>query len=587
MNASANKTQNANAHESAFGRPANWWAAWPAVAVGLTAFLLAVYGTFWLPRKLPMQYARALAQTQQRYQKLVEKPGGGGSERLIDTAGDMDVIYSRLVGLEGNSPERYWQWAEFQQAHADRLNGILQDPAQSLSPAVRKRWSEQAEQFHAKSHEILDQLALRPSELQAQSVLHVAQRKYRTGLGELGVREASSLAESLANMLAKAGVGEEAALTPQQIQEARLLLVQLQMEAAWQTRPGSSLTYSAERLEKAWELLEGFREKTDGGASGHIGQPNHSEWQATRGLLAAMTGRDLSEALTGDDEAAAKGTESKSVEAKSKFNSQLSWSEELSELQLAAVDENWIEVTGPLGLRAGHLEAAVTSGLARTLCRLTVSPWEDGAEHTEAGVLLAAQLAPHLPETAELLWESARVLAGQGSDHVRVPARVTQTIMAGQSGWLKYSLAALSATLEDKPDVARTHLLLLGRAQGNTSLVARVALWRSQVLSIPEMSNAVKEQTDKRPEGELNATSEAKLEAFQFGESQLRELAQLTELLNAAVQVEPKSGLNWFVLGTLQFRAGEFEAMQSSLSKAQELLGDVPAIEQMLEEAGM
>src|SRR5690606_8570731 len=97
---------------------------------------------------------------------------------------------------------------------------------------------------------------------------------------------------------------------------------------------------------------------------------------------------------------------------------------------------------------------------------------------------LAAQLAPHLPETTELLWECARLQAGQGSEHVRVPESVTQAIMAGQDGWLKHSLAALSATLEDKPNVARTHLQLLGRAQSNASLVARVALWRSQTLAI-------------------------------------------------------------------------------------------------------
>lgn len=567
MSEPSHKTQNANIHESAFGRPASWWAAWPAVGVGLTAFLLAVYGTFWLPRRLPTQYTRALEQTQQRYQQLAEKTSSGGSERLIDAAGDMDVIYSRLVGLEGNSPKRYWQWAEFQEAHADRLNRILQDPAVSPSPAVRKRWSEQAEHFRAKAHEILDQLALRPSELQAKSMLKVAKREYRIGLGEFGVREASGLAESLASVLAEtdSSEDEEAALSPQEIQTARLLLVQLHIESAWQIRPGSSLTYDPRRLETAWELFEGF-------CLQRASQSDAAEWQATRGLLAAMTGRELAKALTGIEVEAAR--------PKSMVDAHSDWGNELAKLQLAALDQDWTGVASQLGLHAGHLEAAVTSGLARTVCRLTISPLATDTSHADVGVLLAAQLAPHLPETAELLWECARLQAGQGSEYVRVPVSVVQAIMAGQNSWLKHSLAALSATLEGKPNVAHTHLQLLDRAQSNASLVARVALWRSQTLAVSEATGNAQE-----PDGEPHARGELEGEELEREESRQRGLKQLIELLGAVVQVEPKSGLNWFVLGTLQFRMGEFDEMKSSLAKAQELLGKVPAIEQMLEAA--
>ena len=579
MNDSTTKVENSNMHESAFGRPASWWTAWPAVAVGLTAFLLAVYGTFWLPGKLPTQYTRALEQTQQRYQQLTEKASGGGSERLIEVAGEMDVIYSRLVGLEGNSPKRYWQWAEFQQLHSDRLNRILQDPSLSLPPAVRQRWAEQADRFQAKSHETLDQLALRPSLLQARSVLQVAKRKYREGVSEFGVTEARGLADSLASVLAEvqAGVDQSGAdrtaeLTAQEIHAARLLLVQLHIEAAWQIQPGSSLTCDAERLETAWELLQDYYPRraplpgagvlggdTDGGASSHI----DGQWRATRGLLAAMTGRDLDEPLPGGEQVAAK---------KRPLNSQRIWSDELARLQLAALNEEWSAMAGQLSMRAGHLDAAVTSGLARTVCRLVVSPFANAAEDADLAILLAAQLAPHLPETAELIWECARLQAGQESERVHLPDSVAQAMMAGQSGWLKHSLAALTATLEDKPNVASTHLQLLNRTQSNASLVARVALWRSQLLAMPEAASDTAEQAETEPTEER--------------ESRQRELKRLIELLNSAVQVEPESGLNWFVLGTLQFRAGEFDNTRTSLTKAQELLGQVPAIEQMLDAAG-
>ncbi|MEO8269889.1 MAG: hypothetical protein ABI557_09215, partial [Aureliella sp.] len=169
--------------ESAFGRPATWWAALPALAVGMCAFLLALYGTWWLPGRLPAQYSRALEQAQQQYQQIAERTKASGSQRLIDAAGNTDVIFSRLVDLEKNSPERYWQWAEFQQAHADLLTNSLKDPALSLSTPLRERWTEQAQHFRAKSQEILEQLAVRPSDLQERAMLQVAHRKYRDGLG--------------------------------------------------------------------------------------------------------------------------------------------------------------------------------------------------------------------------------------------------------------------------------------------------------------------------------------------------------------------------------------------------------------------
>lgn len=609
MSEPTHQSQKGQFAESAFGRPASWWTAWPALAVGLTAFLLAVYGTFWLPRRLPTQYTQALQRSQQLYQQLAEKTSGSGSERLVDAAGDMDVIYSRLVGLEGNSPERYWQWAEFQQSHADLLKRILHDPAVSLSPSVRQRWKEQAEHFRNKSHEILDQLSLRPSELQAKSALQVAQRKYRTGLGEFGVREAGVLADSLARLVAvestasgqtgSAGTSDTLGrsehslarqpteLTRQEIQAARLLLVQLQIEAAWQSRAGSSLTSDPKRLEIAWALLEEFyppqtnhsqhSQPQSGGAEqlagqavghgsnlGHTRQADEMQWQATRGLLAAMTGRKLEGTGAGDVQAS--GSVAK---AHLPADPQQSWNDELAVLQLAALNGDWQQVASQLGMRAGQLEPAVTSGLARTVCRLLVSPGTSGAEQAELGVLLAAQLAPHLPETGELLWQCARSQAGQGSEPVLVPDSLAQTIMAGQSGWLKHSLAALSATLEDKPTVAHTHLQLLSRTQSNAALVARVVLWRSQSL-----------------DSDTPAPAEAAQDKLAREESRLRELGQLSELMRAVVKLEPKAGLNWFVLGTLQFRAGNFEDMQLSLVEAQELLGEVPAIAQMLDAAG-
>ncbi len=576
--------RNAGLTESAFGRPASWWASWPALAVGLSAFLLAVYGTWWLPRRLPAQYAQALEKAQQQYQQIADKSKTSGGQRLIDAAGNLNVIYSRLVDLEGNSPERYWQWAEFQLAHADRLNASLKDPALSLSPSVREHWIEQAEHFQSKSQEILEQLAVRPSELQARATLQVAHRKYHQGLAGFGVREATKLAEEVTAALDSANSATNSAtrLTADEIEAGQLLLVQLQLEAAWQKEARSSLTCDTARLDRAWGSLERFQ-------SQHPNAAEQMQWQITRRLLLAFQGKDLQE-LENEPEidngvVDVGGSGAVSSEA---------WKSDLATLQLAAIDGDWVGVANQLRSRTGSVEPAVSSGLARTICRLAVSPLAqrratekmdsdesesesegegegegEGADDAERratlgdesqlGVLLAVQLGMHLPECSELLWECARLQAGQGSEHAQVPAAIPQSIMSGQSGWLKHSLAALSATLEGQATVARTHLQLLSRSRGNPPLVARVALWRTQMLSA----------------GDAAATSER-------NPQQMTELNQLRELLGSVVQLEPDNGLNWFVLGTLQFQTGELEDMRRSLDKARVLLGDVPAIEQML-----
>ncbi len=583
--------------ESAFGRPASWWTAWPALAVGLVAFLMAAYGTWWLPKRLPAQYARALEQAQQHYQQVAENARSSGSQRLIDAAGDMDVIYSRLIDLEKNSPDRYWQWAEFQQAHAQRLNAALLDPALSLSPSIRDRWTEQAQLFQSKSEEIFEQLSVRPSELQATAILHVAHRRYRHGLGELGVREADKLAADVSKALdntesaASEAIQVAAKLTTDEIDAGKLLLVQLRIEAAWLGDAPSKLTCDMAQLDQAWALLETAQ-------SQQHSTKHELEWYATRRLLMAMMGKPLNSENEMEIGAALKSADRDATQ---------DWKSQLAKLQLAAIDGAWTEVADLLRSRIGTPEPAVTSGLARTICRLATSPLAgampnragseaeagdvgpptaedssrgDGgggkeskaskaaerqtasrwADDASSGVLLAAQLGAHLPECSELLWECARLQAGQGTERPLVPAAIPQAIMSGQSGWLKHSLAALSATLDGQASVAYSHLQLLSRSQDSPPLVARVVLWRVQVLTAEQSASV----------GELNQQS-------------LEELSRWRELLRGVVKLEPENGLNWFVLGTLQFQTGEFAAMRDSLGRASELLGDVPAIEQMLD----
>ncbi len=568
----------AESAESAFGRPASWRAAIPAVAAGLLGFLAAVYGTWWLPARLPTHYAFALQDARDEYQHLSAKSKTSSSPKLVDQAGEMDVIYSRLVGLEKNSPERTWEWADFLKSHARQLRSRLQDPVLSLRPETRKAWADQAVRFESKNSELMEQLAARPSTVQHAAILRVCQAHYRQGIGEYGVRDADLLANRLQQALEGDGSSEAGSLTAEEVEQAQLLLIQLRIEAAWQTpasqeQPASHLRLHTEAIADALQLYERFNsERTSG---------DDVQWHAAAHLLAAMTGREVGVGQKDDArETQATVTNGRESDEEDKAHEEETWRHELASLQLAALEGNWGEVTRALTSRLQAPAPQVTSGLARSVCRLACSPLAvavaDGTvqpdeqsenpwrQHADQGVMLACQLAPHLPECAELIWECAKLQASAGvqpppQDGAKIASQpvsraIGQAIMGGGSAWLKHSLAALSATLAEQPTVARTHLELLHRGRGNLTLIAQVVLWRSRASNTKRIEDAM-------------------------------QLKHLEGLMTDVTQIEPESGLNWFVLGTVQFHSGQFAEMRQSFERASKLLGEVPAIDQMLRAA--
>lgn len=548
--------------ETAFGRPASWWAALPAVVVGCGAFLIAVYGTWWMPARLLPHYKYALERASEDYQQLASSQTSSVSWRIGERAGEVDVIFSRLIGLERADANRYWQWALFLQSHVHTIQRLLKNPAVTVQPVVRERLLKQAEQFDSKSREIFDQLAAGKSNLRTKSILRVAQFKYQQGLGEYGVRDVAKLVATLRDAIEELSlnntvqvVGGETANGSEhasQIDEARLLLVQLLIEGAWQDDTGSRLVANENQLQEAWELLKLYRPAT-GNAAADL------QWQSIEHLLAAMTGRELSQPASTVDG------------ARNNLSVENLWKLELAQMQLAVVAGDWKDISFWLTRQTAERSVAVTSGFARTICRLACSPLarepNKWGEQVELGLLLVAQVAPHLPEFSELVWESATLQTGHNQSLKNLSPAIPQTIARGQSAVLKHSVSALSAALVGQPTVARTHLELIRRGQGSLALVARTALWRVQMMA-PEVQDAM-----------AAVASSLKPE-------QQQELASLSELMLAATQLEPESGLNWFTLGTLQYRAGKFDDMTGSLERASKLLGVVPAIEQMMGAAG-
>ncbi len=552
--------------ETAFGRPASWWAAAPAVIVGCGAFLLAVYGTWIMPARLRPQYVSALEQAQSQYATLANSSSPLISWKIGEVAGELDVIYSRLIGLEGADAGRYWEWGEFLQQHAETVERKIQNPAASVQPDVRERLLDQSQQFQSKSRDIFEQLAAGKSELKAAAVVRVARTKYKLGLGEFGVRDAAALSAELHEMLDNSAITHPQ-LDDHELDEARLLQVQLMIEAAWQSSDGALLKVDTQLLRQAWEQFQNQPQTYAAGSAGEL------QWRSVGRLLAAMIGEELPDHaespkfLAGDESAdnAPQGTLNESTPT--------GWQSELAELQLAAVKGDWQQISFTLSRNQEQRPAAVLTGVARTICRLACSPMARSsstwAEQSELGLLLVAQAAPHLPEFSELLWECARVQAGQAESTINLSASIPEMIARGQNVVLKHSVSALSSTLLHQPSVARTHLELIRRARGSLTLVARTALWRVQTmlpLSPPSENSEVGAAPQLTPE-------------------QVQELSQLSELMNSVTQLEPDNGLNWFTLGTLQFRVGNFDAMRPSLKRASELLGQVSAIDEMLEAA--
>src|SRR5690606_24303355 len=136
------------------------------------------------------------------------------------------------------------------------------------------------------------------------------------------------------------------------------------------------------------------------------------------------------------------------------------WSERVAEFELASVDGDWHQVVYLAKQGDDVDQIAGRAAAGRAVCRLACAPrgadaesWSDGAD---VGLQLVGQIAPHLPEFCELLWERARV-GGDDEESSPVDAAIAQTVAKGQANQLKHSVFALTAALDDRIDSARTH----------------------------------------------------------------------------------------------------------------------------------
>ncbi len=544
----------------------NWIRGLPAVVVGTLALLLAAYGYWILPSRLPGQYQGYLAKSSSAYEASTAALSLAALRNASATAADLGVIYKRLVVLENGNPQRIWQQADFYARHAAFLQRYTKSATLSLSEDDQHTISEELPKYVSLATETLQRLAEGDSEFRFKSKFRLGMQEFESGMRQYGVANADKNRAALHQLIddyiqTKGSVrDEQALLSSSELDQAYQLVTQFAIEAAWQNTSGVSLRCDSERLALAKDTIQ--IATTSG-----IDTLRSLEWTAIRGLIIAY---GLEQVPSESTDKAARATEDSAIET---------WQRRLSELQLAAVTGAWQDLAFELSRGNGADDPAVIMGLARTICRLACSPmarknpaW---CKKFDVGLLLVAQIAPHSPEFSELIWECAKSRSGHTSERHEnaspVAPLILETMATGQSAWLKHSVFALASAVDGKLDVARTHLQLIQRARADLSIVARVSLWQAQ------QTQSVRSAPTVESVEETGATSDTR-----EGQAELENLAKLMELV---AELEPNSGLNWFVLGSLQHRNENFDAAIVSLERAQKLLGDATAIRDLIKVA--
>ncbi|QDV26146.1 hypothetical protein [Aureliella helgolandensis] len=544
-------------HETLSGKPARWMAGMPALVFGGLAFLVAVYGQWILPAQLPTRYASVAEQLQVKYQQIRQRGETADIEQLQRVAGEIDVVYSRLTALENGNPARYWQWAKFQDEHAQFLRQSLASPSGSLSEAARDELQTQARSFDEKARNVIEQLSVGESEFKSQAILWSLRGQYENGIAGTGIPNAAALATQVEHLLASEIEGIDS-------EPNRLLVLQLAMESIWDAYESGTDAASAnsgtlqepspagtkpELLDQAKLLAERRARIQSVWETYQRLAPQHPEakvqWQSVAAMLYA---------LGAEGAVAPEATLPANVRSLVASKEQ-SWQERLAEIELACVTGEWEAVAYTLSRQDTNNNVAVRAGAARTICRLAASELatvnSEWLEKYPVGLNFAWQIGANLPEFPQLMWEAAIELSGGSAAPLVLSPGVADAIAGSSSNTLKHTLLAFARALNDEFEVSRSHLELLHRAAGNLTMVARIALTydRLHVLPTPEMDR------------------------------------QIETLLQQSTQIDAQDGAAWLALGVIQLRESQATAAVASLTEAQQLLGKVPVVEQYLKVA--
>lgn len=494
--------------------------------------MLTAYGVFVLPARLPTSYARALEHSQASYATLTSEPSSSLDE-LNRVSGDLNVIFNRLVAMEG-TPERYWQWAEFSEQHAKILSSHLASQRTSMAQDAIDETQQQISAFRGRAQKTYEFLSQGTSELRDAAFLHVVAEQYAAGVSATGIGQQDSLLQRLEMLVAS-----ESSLPDAQLVDAKAVYAELLLDSCWYSDDTTALPRNLLAPDRS-RLLEASAKFARIDASLRV---TDFRLAAVGRLFAIYSNAEEVE----NPKAAPDGWE---AELPGTLAAETLWQTRLAEVVLGAIDGDWNDVAFLLGRKNSDNPAAVRHGLARWVCRLSTSnlakqdaPWR---EAYPVGMQLVSQIAPQLPEFNELLWRLANQNAGLVAESDSpIPAELVAAVAGGQSIPMRHSVLALSSILLDKPQVARSHLQLVQRAGGSLTVLSQTVLWA------------------------VNSTADG-------------DHARLEGLAQMLTELEPDSGFHWFVLGVIEKRAGDYSAAETAFEKALALLGEIPAIEELL-----
>ncbi|MCA9130793.1 MAG: hypothetical protein KDB22_27090 [Planctomycetales bacterium] len=551
----------------------NWQAALPALVVGGSAALIVLVAINISPKRMPGYYKNRLEKARQTWLDL-DSQRTANVDQMRQVAAELDIIYERLVGMELGEQQRYWDWAILGREQSARFISMLADSDANLSDEQRAGLQDDAIKYRNKSQKILEQLADGQSPFAARALIHVAADKLSAvadgnvsgNLNDMATRLAFVVERADADNSQVTDQNTAAATAPDELDDARLLLVRLALESAWELGVGQSQDDNSRPTES--EQVQPFRVSLPassrllpsqdrlGVARLYWNQQSAKVESISLGWRAAEQVLNTFQS-SGDSERSTRNLQTDYGEViQAAGSSKVRWEDRFAEIQLASIDCDWKEVAFLLARQNTTNDRAVRHSTAELICRLSTSRLLSESESWRAkyisGLALVLQLEPYMPEFSELLWRCSVAKAYPDSENIVVSPELPTAIASGASPVLQHTIFTLSSTISGQQELAKTHLQLLLRTGGSSATLGSVILWLVR-------SN------------DFDSDSELALD--------------ITQLLQDACALEPKNGINWFALGVLQVKLGSQEQALEALREAQELLGELPAIEEMLSAA--
>lgn len=527
----------------------------PAIAVAMVAVLLAGYGRWILPSKLPSTYSTALEEYRSEYDAAQAKQLTPA--KLVELGSAIEICYSRLETLGYEIDE--WERMQFLKGHIDKLRQLRSSTAnEGMSNDTTRGGPNQDDGSQGgPSQDELDELGQQLSKCTEKYDKLVAR------LASVDSPNAIPVNLSLASKLLEKGYtpdeGESLIGTLQELRaratdnvELALALALLQYEKVWfDAERAGALPPSQAAFAEVSSILQGVPDEL----------PEAQRLKAE--LMVFMQPESARE---------------HAADLVATILQEQSLNENLSTVLLAhAIQGQWGEVRSLLSQKFAIASPAEQLKLrmetARSAMRLLFSQLSkvDGAwcSSSADGLQITIELYPSCRELNIFIWQAALQQAKVAES---LPAELVEAILISSSSQ-RYLILAVANALKDAPEVAKNYLGF-ARQQDPQAIqrLASLIWWRFST------SPQVAEQYIDLQADESSSLAGASQSGKDLQESQAQLLGSL---LDSALEFE-ESGLGWLALARTQLIQQKYEAAQASLEESRKTMGDNEVLTAML-----